>query len=51
MEKTLYYAKWVINIILGIGVFLVFNESDTFIPNLVGLACAALLVVINREKD
>ena len=43
--------KMAINIILGIlGLFLVFNESDTFTPNFVGLACFALLIYINRDK-
>lgn len=51
MAKTLQAAKWVVNIILGLGSWLVVNESETFIPNLVGLACAALLIVINRERD
>lgn len=50
MAKTLQAAKWVVNIILGLGCWLVVNESETFIPNLVGLACAALLIVINRER-
>ena len=51
MAKTLqHYAKWVVNIILGLGCWLIVNESDTFVPNFIGLACAALLIVINRDK-
>lgn len=46
--KTL---RLIINIILGIiGLFLVFNESDTFTPNFVGLGCFALLIYINRKE-
>lgn len=50
MAKTLHFAKWVVNIILGLGCWLIVNESDTFVPNFIGLACAALLIVINRDK-
>lgn len=50
MTKALQAAKWVVNIILGLGCWLVVNESESFTPNLVGLACAALLIVINRER-
>lgn len=51
MATLQHYAKWVINIILGIGCFLVFNENEYDItPNFIGLACAALLIVINRDK-
>lgn len=35
--------------VLFLGCVGMFNESETFIPNLVGLACAALLTVINRK--
>lgn len=43
--------KLIVSIILVIGGMLVFNESDTFTPNLIGLACFALLVVVNIDKD
>lgn len=49
MAKTLQVAKWVVNIILGLGCWLIVNEGSSIIPNLVGLACAALLIVINRK--
>ena len=41
--------KTIINIMLGIGFFAVFNESDTIIPNLIGLACFAALIIINGD--
>ena len=50
MAKTLEILRKVANVPLCIGVFAVFNESDTFVPNFIGLACAALLIVINRER-
>lgn len=50
MAKTLEILRKVANVPLCIGVFAVFNESDTFVPNFIGLACAALLVIINRER-
>lgn len=43
--------KLIINIILGFGCFLMFSESDNFLPNLIGLACAILLVVVNASDD
>ena len=45
--KTL---KLFASILLGLGCFLIFNESESFAPNLVGIACAALLVYINRNN-
>lgn len=41
----------ILSIILALGGMLIFNESDTFTPNLIGLACFALLVVVNIDKD
>ena len=35
--------------VLGLGCWLIVNEGSSIIPNLVGLACAALLIVINRK--
>ena len=49
--KTFKIIRLVINIILGIGCFAVFNESDSFTPNLIGLACFALLLLINPVGD
>lgn len=42
--------KLILSIILALGGMLVFNESDTFTPNFIGLVCLALLVVINADK-
>lgn len=39
----------IIDILLGIGISLVFNESETFVPNFIGLACAAILVYKHRN--
>ena len=44
--KTL---KTIINIMLGIGFFAVFNESGNFWPNIFGLACFAALIIINGD--
>lgn len=41
--------KSLINLALCVGVVLVFNESDTFLPNLVGLVCLAALVWLNAN--
>lgn len=41
--------KTIINIMLGIGFFAVFNESETFWPNIIGLACFAALIIINGD--
>lgn len=41
--------KSLINLALCVGVVLVFNESDTFLPNLIGLACLAALVWLNAN--
>ena len=30
---------------------MIFNEGDSFTPNFIGLACLALLVVINADKE
>lgn len=44
-------VKIIINIILGLLSFMVFNESDTFLPNIIGLFCIALLIAINVDGD
>lgn len=49
MERTLNALRWCANIILGLGCWLIVNEGDSFVPNIIGLACAALLIVINRK--
>lgn len=42
--------KTIINIVLCVGVLLVFNESDTFTPNLIGIACFIGLIALNKDK-
>lgn len=44
-------TKSIINLALCVGVVLVFNESETFLPNLIGLACLALLVGLNGNTN
>lgn len=41
--------KSILNLVLYVGVVLVFNESDTFLSNLIGLACLAALVWLNAN--
>lgn len=42
----------ILSIILAFGGMLVFNENpETFTPNFIGLACLALLVVVNIDKE
>lgn len=48
MKKTL---KTIINIALGFGTLLVFNESDYFVWNLVGIACFACLIFFNSTDN
>ena len=43
--------KTILNIALALGAMLVFNESDTFMPNLIGLACLAALIYLNTDKE
>lgn len=49
--KTLRILRFMANVILAAGCLLVFNESDTFVPNFIGLACGVLLIVINPHGD
>lgn len=46
--KTL---RIILSIALALGGMLIFNESDTFFPNLIGFACLALLVAVNIDED
>lgn len=48
MKKTL---KTIINIALGFGTLLVFNESDHFVWNLLGIACFACLIFFNSTDN
>lgn len=43
--------KTIINILLGIGLMCVFSEGDSFVPNLFGLACFALLIAFNAPSS
>ena len=43
------HFKSILNLALCVGVVLVFNESETFLSNLVGLACLAALVWLNAN--
>ena len=45
--KLFRYLRLAVNFLLLCGCFLVFNESESFTPNLIGLACFAMLIVIN----
>lgn len=50
MERTSHYIRWCANVILGFGSLLALNESETFIPNFIGVACFYALILINRRK-
>lgn len=49
--RTIRNIRMAVNILLGCGCVMVFNESSNFTPNLIGLACFALLIVINPTGD
>lgn len=55
MKKTLtnlkHFARILANVILSIGLFAVFSEGDSFIPNFIGLACFAGLILINKNNS
>ena len=43
--------KTIVNIILGIGAILILNDNaDAVWLNLIGVACVAGLIAINKEK-
>lgn len=44
-------VKTIINILLGIGLMCVFSEGDSFLPNLFGLACFAMLIAVNAPNS
>ena len=50
MTKTLQHIRWAVNVLLGLGCLLVFNESDSFVPNFIGLACYILLLIVNNPN-
>lgn len=43
--------KIILSIILGLGSCLIFNESTSITPNFIGIACFALLIVVNCDKE
>ena len=44
--------KTIANIILGIGAILILNDNaDAVYLNMIGLACVAGLIAINKRKD
>lgn len=51
MAKTKSILKWCANIILIIGVFGVFNDSSSFVPNFIGLGCFLMLLIINKNQQ
>ena len=52
MAKILEKLRLTASVLLGfIGIPLVLNESDTFLPNIAGLVCYALLIVINKNRE
>lgn len=50
MQRVLHITRHIANVLLGIGCFAVCNESDTFVPNFIGLGCFVLLLIINKDK-
>lgn len=52
MAKALEKLRLAASVLLGfIGIPLVLNESETFLPNIAGLVCYALLIVINKNRE
>lgn len=50
MKKIKIILVWIVSIVLAICGFAIFNESDSFIPNIVGLACWAAFAYIHRDN-
>lgn len=50
MAKMFKTLRWCANAILCVGLIGVVNESDTFIPNFIGLGCFIILIIINKDK-
>ena len=50
MEKVINAVRWCANSILSIGLIGIFSEGSSFLPNLVGLGCFALLILINKNR-
>lgn len=50
MEQIKKFALWVASLTLIICGFAVFNESESFLPNIIGLACWFTLFYLHRDK-
>lgn len=50
MEQIKTIARWVVSIPLMICGFAVFNEGESFLPNIIGLACWFTLFYLHRDK-
>lgn len=42
--------KIILTIIFALGGLMVFNESESFTPNFIGLACWAVVIALNSDK-
>lgn len=42
--------RTILTIIFALGGMMIFNEGDTFTPNLIGLACWAVVIALNADK-
>ena len=42
--------KIILTIIFALGGLMVFNESESFFPNFIGLACWAVVIALNADK-
>ena len=42
--------KIILTIIFALGGMMVFNDSESFTPNFIGLACWAVVIAINADK-
>lgn len=49
--KLFRRIRLAVNIVLGCGCFMILNDGKSFTPNLIGLACFALLIVLNPTGD
>ena len=50
-QKIIAFAKWGLNITLGIGSLLTLNDSGNFVPNIIGIGCFALLIWLNKGDE
>ena len=51
MAKILHRLKWAANVLLGFGCFCALSENpDNFTPNIIGMACFILLIIINKDR-